>query len=642
MSFLQFALNNIKRNFRIYCTYYFSSAISVMFFFIFATYVFHPSIVYLNSDPLSWGMVYTQILIFVFLILFVFYSANIILKIRRKDIGILMILGISKTQLKILFFFINMIIGAFSIVTGIIIGLVFTKFFLLLSETIIGTDTLCCYFSIKPIMLTVITFFILFFISSLTIPFFLRMRKVNSLLKESTIGDIEIKFSKVLSILSILLIVIGYFMAAFRKLDTVNDFLYTITDSIGVQILFLFVIITIGTFFFFSQLSIFIIEKLKKKRRFYMKKINIFWISDLAYRIRYNARVLFLVTMLLTVTFSSITSFYAMETIVKDKRIKEYSIAFSYVSLPGNKNEQQHIEEIEDFLKKDGFEFKKNTSVILRHDIDDKQEIYIMKLSEYNEIADVLGMKNVRLKENEAYLIPDKYYYNNNKTNSFVTSKIFYLNNERIILNNVETAEKNIFPIHLHFRAIVVNDYIFKTIQNTSEINTHYSYKISKLKKIGCIAQQLYRKFNKQVGDPFYFFAASYGLETETELWEILLYLSLFTGVMFLSAAGSLLYLRFYISLDQQKKKYYAISKIGITIEEMKLATTIEIGIIIFVPYICACIHTCFFIKTLEIIFLKSFTLQMSAILFAFFVVQFIYFLIIRSRHIRELSRAIL
>ncbi|WFD08648.1 FtsX-like permease family protein [Tepidibacter hydrothermalis] len=641
MNFWQFALNNVKRNFKTYFAYYLSSAISVMIFFTFAIYIFHPSILYPNRNSLSWAMDYAEMVIFIFSIMFIFYSVNTFLKIRRKEFGVLTIIGMSKRQFHFLIFLENIIIGFLSIITGIIVGLVFTKLLLLLSEKIIGMSFLPFYFPTKAIMYTVIMYFLLFFIISLLTPFLLRIKNINTLIKERNRVDIEIKYSKALSIVSISLMFSGYFMAAFRELEYINNFLYILSETVAVQIIFIFVIIAIGTFFFFTQFSIFIIEKLKNKRRFYMKKINILWISDLEYRIRYNARVLFLVTMILTITFISITSFYVMNTIVKDEIIKKCSISFVYLSLSGNNKEQKHIKEIEDSLKKDGFEFKKYTSTISKQITDDKQEIYIIKLSEYNEIAPVFNMKKVSLKENEIYLVPYSYDYDV-KRDEFLNSKTLSLNNGNIILNNVGMTNGNILPAHLFFKTIIVNDYIFETIKNTGEINTYYIYKVSDWEKTGYIGHQLSEKFNRQSGDPFYFYSTSQGLEFEIEFWKILLYLSLFTGVMFLSVAGSFLYLRLYITLNQEKRKYQDISKIGLTLEEMKKASTIQIGIIFFIPYILACVHTYFFIKTLEIVFSKSFTLHLFIVLFAFFVVQFIYFLIIRSKYMRDLSRTIL
>jgi len=613
MSFWQFALKNVKRNSRIYCTYYLSSTIAVMFFFTFAIYIFHPDIINLKYDSLSNGMVLAQKVILVFSALLVFYSLNIILKVRSKDIGILMILGISKRQLKFILVLINIIMGFFSIVTGIIIGLVFTKFFLLLSEKIIATKTLCFYFPIKAIILTVVSFFILFFIISLLIPFLLSTKKINILLKEANMGDIEIKFSKVFSTLSIIMIIGGYFMAVFRKSDIVNDFLYAVSDVISIQIIFIFIIIAIGTLLFFSQFSMLAVQKLKKIRSFYMKKINILWISDLTYDMRNNARVLFLVTILLTLTFISLTFLYAMETIVKDETMKEYAVSFSHLSLPYNNKEKQHIKDIEDSLEKDEFEFEKHTSIILKQITDDKQQIHIINLSNYNEIATSLGMKNVYLKENEGYLVPSSYNYNV-KRNAFLNSRTLSLNNKNIILYNVGVGEKN----------------------------THYAYKGSDWEKRAYIADYLYAIFSKQPYNSFHFFTSSNGLEGSKEFWKISLYLSLFIVVIFLLTAGSFLYLRLYSTLDQEKERYCNISKLGISLQEIKKVYTIQIAILFFIPYILASVHTYFFIKTLEVMFLKSFTSHLFEVLYGCFLFQFSYFFIIRSRYIKHLSRVIL
>src|SRR6476620_3066387 len=72
-----------------------------------------------------------------------------------------------------------------------------------------------------------------------------------------------------------------------------------------------------GTYFFFSQISFLLIRILKARRKFYMKRINMLWISDLATRIRTNINMLFIVTMLSTLAFTMITFLYGFGKFIK-------------------------------------------------------------------------------------------------------------------------------------------------------------------------------------------------------------------------------------------------------------------------------------------------------------------------------------
>ena len=85
----------------------------------------------------------------------------------------------------------------------------------------------------------------------------------------------------------------GYALAGNPK------YFVSVSPQIGViyMVSSIFVIpmlVTIGTYFFFSQISFLLIYILKKRRKFYMKRINMLWISDLASRIRTNINMLLL------------------------------------------------------------------------------------------------------------------------------------------------------------------------------------------------------------------------------------------------------------------------------------------------------------------------------------------------------------
>jgi putative ABC transport system permease protein len=74
MTFRQFAFKNIIRNRNIYSAYFLSSAFSVMIFFTFASFMFHPEV---ENTPLKNavknGMLAAEIIIFIFSFLFVLY-----------------------------------------------------------------------------------------------------------------------------------------------------------------------------------------------------------------------------------------------------------------------------------------------------------------------------------------------------------------------------------------------------------------------------------------------------------------------------------------------------------------------------------------------------------------------------------------
>ena len=97
MTLLQFAFNNVKRNTRVYLAYFLSSVFTIMVFFAFAVNLFHPVIASKRGGAVELIIGQTEMAILVFSFLFVLISVSV-LKVRSKEFGILMILGMTKNS----------------------------------------------------------------------------------------------------------------------------------------------------------------------------------------------------------------------------------------------------------------------------------------------------------------------------------------------------------------------------------------------------------------------------------------------------------------------------------------------------------------------------------------------------------------
>lgn len=93
MKISNMAVKNVRGNLYRYIMYCLSNAFAVTAFYIFANFVFHPSIDIRSADghPVARmgaanGMIISQVIIVIFSILFVGYSTSIFLKSREKNL----------------------------------------------------------------------------------------------------------------------------------------------------------------------------------------------------------------------------------------------------------------------------------------------------------------------------------------------------------------------------------------------------------------------------------------------------------------------------------------------------------------------------------------------------------------------------
>lgn len=643
MTFFQFALNNVKRNTRVYLAYFLSSVFTIMVFFSFTVNLLHPVIASKNGGAIELIMGQTEAAILVFSFLFVFISVNAFLKVRSREFGALMILGMSKKQFRRLIFLENMIIGCLAIITGITIGLVFSKFLLMVLGSILSFESLSFYFPFKAILLTTVFFTLIFLAISAFTPLIIRTSNIITLLKGAKRPNRQIKFSIVQSLAAIFLLCLGYFMAVSPQLYDIHPYLDEIVlliEDIPYAEIILTTSVVIGTYLFFSQLSIFILHCMKRNRSFYMNKTNMLWISDLIYRIRDNTRMLFLVTILSTIAFTAITGVYALSSVVKDESLKDNPFAITFTSYSSNDNEEQQIKTIDEMLKSYGFKYEKYKSEVIKQVSKDNYTTHIIKQSDYNKRASALRLEQVILDEDEALLVP-VYVRFDPRRDKILSQKNIVLDDGEINLQVVGIAPKVIFYSGLFRNLVVVNDKTYNRITNIEEKYHSYSYDIPDwLDTLGATEKL---RGTLGVGEHGKYFWSSriegYNLENQNK--KLFLYVGFFLGAIFFLGASSFLYFRLYTDLNQEKSKYIGISKLGLSFKEIKKVASIQIAVLFFVPYILAIIHTYFAINLLETVLYSSVLNQFLIVVGAFLILNIIYFISVRSRYINYLKRFI-
>ncbi|MCU5094114.1 MULTISPECIES: ABC transporter permease [Bacillus] len=649
MTFWQFAFKNVTRNARAYFAYFVSSAFSIAIFFSFAVYLFHPKLHMTGVNAaLNILMTISEVVIVFFSFFFLLYSIGTFLKVRKKQFGILTVLGISQKQLKRLVFLENMLIGVLSIFFGIQLGLVFSQFFLLVTAKITHVPGLYLYWPTSAIILTMIIFLGLFILVSSFTPMLIRTRKAVRLLKEGT-KQKERKASVLISLFGATCLISGYVLAAnplyFISLGDVIGILYAVTSIFVIPSL-----VAAGTYFFFSQISFLLIRILKTRRKFYMKRINMLWISDLAARIRTNINMLFIVAMLSTLAFTMITFLYGFGKFTKFDAVRENPFPFTYLSHTENTLADEHLNWLKQKFNEEQFTYKQFKTDI--YEVSSAEETpqlyYAIKQSDYNILAKALNWENLHVKNNESYvLIKDLDNQVFETLHDQKTRNALTLNQNSLQLHIKEYKSYNPFPNRLISQLLVLSDENVEALSSASKQMSVYSFKVNDWEKANNIGSAFVEKIdNDEIKiqaehPPFHASEASDSLYTTKLNVASFFLIGTFLGVIFFIGAGSVLYFRMYTDLTNEQEKYVTITKIGLTEAEMKRSATIQLAILFFVPYIMASIHTMFATKMLQEVLHLSFFAEITVVLMIFGTVEILFFLLIRSFYMQKLSQHI-
>ncbi|EJS07750.1 FtsX-like permease family protein [Bacillus mycoides] len=645
MTFQRFAFNNIIRSKRTYAAHFLSSSFSVMVFFTYSLLLFHPDLqgeLASTSKTMSllgtMGMQISQYLIFVFSFFFLLYSVSSFFKTRKKEFGILIMHGMTPAQLNKLIFLENMLIGVASITFGILIGLIFSKLNLLASENILAIDKgLPFYVPIKAVFTTTGAFLILFLVISLFTSKMVKANKLIDLMKSEEKPKPEPKASKALAFLSVFFIRLGYGCVFYFVLER-NFIMPYLLGGV--------VFVVIGTYFLFSQLSVYVIRVLKKKDTLFFNKTNLLTISELAYRMKDNATMFFMLAIVSAVAFTGIGTCLAMG----NKGLTEMTnpFAFTYTSLGENAQEEEHITEMKKQLTRSNFSYQ----VAVTNPKFTENNLVLIKVSEYNKFAKIFGYEMEKIdNDQEAIIVPSiisqKEKYARGKD---IPEKIDVVQENLEMSLRVKKAVPHIVLPNSIGAIIVVSDSLYDKIPNRKTeddsyvMKSQYGFVVENWEKSRVVTKKLEETMgNHNSGQAHHYFKALYSEWISSKQENgILLIVSVLVGIVFFTFAASLLYFRLYADLEREQQQYEMIAKVGLSRKELKKIVTRQLILMFFLPIIIAIIHSgVAFIALQQLIDYSVLKISILIIL-AFISIQSVYFFTVRWRYLQRLYKKIM
>lgn len=625
MNIIEFAIKNVYRNIKAYFAYFISSTISAALLFSFTMIIFHPSFQVVQlPDYLNKTLNMTIVIAYLFLCFFVFYSVSVFLKSRYKEFGILYIMGASKKQIQKMICVENIIISSVSGVTGVIIGVVFSKILLAASGKLLGFQAMEFYFPIQSTIITLIAFVMIGIIISIFCSFIIKEDMILKLLKGTKKPKTEPKTSVFLAGICVILLTTGYYLAITAMEETIPNRIIPVT-----------VMVIVATYLLFSELSVFIIRLIKNNRNFYMNRITVLWVSNLLYRIKDNTRIFFLITITSAIALTSIGGVYAYwrdkETQVNNMFPESFFLYDTY----NNKNEvDSKIDFIEKSLKNSSMDYGKvSNEVKFTFPTDGSDELVLITEDTYKNLSKILYLDTISFNENETISIE---YIGKDERNKDRENIKF----NNLDLNVIKKNNRGILP-KIFKEVYVVKDDVYEKING----NTSYfgAFNVKNYKETLDICKNYSNEFISEEGNKYSNnFLKAQMLESVKIGYGVLLFSTIFIGLIFFITTGSFLYNKCYMDIIEDKKKYKQLNKIGLTFREIKGILNIEIGVLFLLPYIVAVVHFFFAISALKYAFGIPITTVVFQVIGIMLLVQIVYFLIIRKNYLLEVKKELI
>ena len=553
-------------------------------------------------------------IIVIFSYIFLFYTNSFIIKRRKKEIGVYNILGMEKRHLSKVLFVETIYSAIISLVCGIIVGIAFSKFILMVLYGIIGIHKTVEFFvNIHGIILCVVSFGILFLLTFLYNFMQIKLANPIELLRGTNVGEREPKTKIFMTIVGVVCLAIAYYIA--------------ITTENPLKVLTLFfvavLLVIIGTFALFTAGSIALLKLLRNNKKFYYNKRHFMAVSGMLYRMKQNAAGLASICILSTMVLVVISTTVSMYVGIQDELMARYpndvcvTVDYNSVIDKSSEIEKAIFDEIDSAEVKNKKAFSYLSVFVGQKGDDfttDKEHLsyqnsylfYILSKDDFIKIDSSFKDKIGNISKGEAVVVLNKKYdkkdikifgknYKVNKSFEHTEDNDLYVISTLnglgyIILDNDESVQE-LYDMQEKMLGKGANYYTNKIRFDFKSGNK--KQKAAAYKKIDNVVKK-YFKENKNDKKEI----SSYWVESRQEneqnfylLYGGLFFLGIFLGTMFLMVTVMIIFYKQITEGYDDRERYQILEKVGMSSREVKDTIKSQIRIVFVLPIFAAAVH---------------------------------------------------
>ncbi|PDZ47697.1 ABC transporter permease [Bacillus wiedmannii] len=639
MNFRQLALNNVKGNWRNYKAFLISSCLSIVVFFMYASFIYHPDVVSGNismREMISKGLESMNYIVVIFSALFILYANSTFLRARKKEFGLLTLIGGTKSQLGRMIILEQLMLGSIAIVVGIGLGMLCSKLFFQALSVILKIDkTLPLVWNSKAILITAGVYFILFLILSLFSVWTVGRLQIIDLLREARKQKVE-----PFAFTSLCLVGIGCIIVAY-----VLSFQVTFMNFV---ILFLPIVgLTIGgTYLLFTQGSTVVLKALQKRKKSFYTYPNMFVLSNLIYKMKDNARFLFVISIITAVVSSAVGTLYVFFEDMSYKAATSTPHAISYEEKGIHTHNVIKEGKTKELIKKHGFEEAREvtyvklpgTQKITMFNSEHEMPMAIVSEKEYN--AEVRKRKREQVREvhnapgSATMVIMDM-------ANDMM--KIDRTKPYEIKMNgqkqSVQLNEPTSFSVFNDSEYLIVNDQDFEKYAKLvpdEEKTKYYGYYIEDWKSTEDLVLDLKKEIAPDKQEELNNSVLAY--KNIRESGAITMFIGFFVAVLFFFFACSMTYFKWFNDKEQDRIQFKSLKRIGMTDKEIRKIAIRQMGVIFFIPILIGAIHSGFALHTLGKMLYLDLWKSGAIVIGSYIVASAIYFMIAQRGYLKHVQ----
>lgn len=628
MTLRTLALKSLKYHSRSYLAYFLSSSFSVWVFFLYASLIFHPDILKsLGSQHILVLFFVIEVIVALFAILFIGYSQSAFLKNRSRDLGLLQMLGMSVSQCARLVFWENLWIGGLSLATGIGFGILFSKFFFLsVSRMFLFPKPIPFYLSVTALGWTIGFYLALFMVLSAWSRFSIRKMSVAELFRDQVRLKKNPEFRPWKVMVGISAIGIAYGLAWTSE---IIDLATRMIPIVG--------LVLIGTFLLFSQMSVAAIGWLERIPSIYYRGKNLILLSQLRFRLKDHARVLFLVSVFASVVLTSVGVCLTYYLEAERAAVAQAPYHLSVDEEASSISPQTW----KSWFRKHKLTIKREMQFKLLRVESDRGEQTIIAERDFRRVVGASREKAPpipSLREGETFLALNSQMGSKGVRNVPTVPVEFQMGTKKISLQQKAVYTHYSLNEHDTTRMMrVIPDQMFQSLEKTADqtqIIAFHLYQLDNWKKSKPLVEE-WSKMKKGstlqgVNGTYLVFSIIQGI------FSALLFVSLFVGVLFFLAAGSVLYFHCFLELESDRRQMVVLQKLGINRRDAVGILDGQLRILFILPFLVALVHGGVALKMFSFLFNQPFWNVYGIVAVSYAAVHGLYYLWTRHHYLQS------
>lgn len=611
MTIFNVVMKNLRHNFRQYLIYMASMVLSILLYFTFISLQYNGQIASVSSlnDKMQPLLLVASFILLLFMVIFIGYSNAFFIQKRKREIGLYALLGTPKKKIAVMLCYENALLSTLAIVLGIGLGQLFSTFFSMIVIKLMGYS-IVIQFTINDVAIvqTVVVFAVMTCITSLQgYAILYRFQLIDLFHAENKVQSSR-KPSIVTALLSFCFIGISYWML----LTAVDSTSWH--DHFGRNLFLTIVLMVIGSYLFFYSLSGFFVQILQNNKSIYYKWRNLLTFTQLISRLKSNAIMLTIISLLNGMTLVAFgfaytlyyNTLYTMEDHVPfsyqyeviseelDHQMtaliqhnQEYPLlfdeTFEYIMVNGHATALERIPA--------GFNYYNEQFAVLSEKV-------------YNRLTNPLQRTPIsELNENEAVIVGKNFIGSQKKDENVGYSLVLLLSNEDVPLSIVQNNIESIFNYRVQPSVLIVNDTIYQKLQSEYSPITSHVFKVENEKQSAALTEQLQALSETRLtsnqknlnelepsGTVFYSFSESY--QEAHSIYGMIIFTFGFLGLVFLSATGSIIYFKMLTEAEGDRQRYMTLRNVGMSRRKVQQVIARQYMIMFLLPLLVGILHS--------------------------------------------------